>query len=122
MKYEPIEYYKGIFDQFKEDLDPEHWCCTLPDIMWGLGFEMDCYNSYYEIYPELWEYHLTQKEEDDIILNNLAASSIQIAGNYIFSRFRYLTHWSYGYNTADEAYFFSKAFAILEEKFEKTGK
>ena len=41
----------------------------------------------------------------------------QEVGNYIFSRYRELTHWSdYGYPEERAGYFFKRAFIILQEK------
>lgn len=52
--------------------------------MWGLGFEMDCYESYLNLYPNNSSPNLPQKEIEDIILYNLNNCDISIVGNYIF--------------------------------------
>jgi|GEM_PF-6125136 len=115
----PIKYYQGILSPYLTDLNPEHWC-DFPELMWGLGFEMDCYKSYQELFPNHQRWDLPQKEIEDIILQNLSTCSIQVVGNYIFSRYRELNHWcDYGYPPERAEYFFPKAFSILIEKFEE---
>ena len=119
----PIKYYKGIFSPYLADLNPDHWCDSFPELMWGLGFEMDCYHSYQELFPNSQRRDLPQKEIEDVILQNLSTCSIQVVGNYIFSRFRELTHWcDYGYPPECADYFFPKAFSILIGKFEELSK
>ena len=117
-----IEYSKGIFDEYIKDTNLEHWCETFPELMWGLGFKMDCYESYLMLYPNNPSPNLSQKEIEDIILDNLNKCDISIVGNYIFSRFRELAHWcDYGYPEERANYFFPKAFEILISKFENSG-
>lgn len=116
----PIKYHKGIFSPYMADLNPENWIDTFPELMWGLGFEMDGYESYRELFPDPQKKDLPQKEIEDIILQNLSTCSIQVVGNYIFSRFRELTHWcDFGYSPERAVYFFPKAFAILIQKIEE---
>ena len=33
-----------LFKQYESEPNPEHWR-DFPELMWDLGFEMDCYNS-----------------------------------------------------------------------------
>ena len=35
---------QGYFDEYVNEPDPEHWR-GFPELMWELGFEMDCYKS-----------------------------------------------------------------------------
>ena len=79
-----IEYSKGIFDEYIKDTNLEHWCDTFPELMWGLGFKMDCYESYLMLYPNNPSPNLSQKEIEDVILDNLNKCDISIVGNYIF--------------------------------------
>lgn len=112
------QQYINIFDKYIKEENPEHWIdMGFADFMWHLGFEMDCYKSFEELYPYPSDERKTNQEKQDWILSKLKLSSTQIVGNYIFSRFRYLTHWcDYGYDETESTYFFPKAFAILEDK------
>lgn len=112
-----IQYTPWLFDMYKEDLNPEHWCDSFPSIMWGLGYEMDCYESFENKHSNAVDRDSDPKKQEDGILGLLEQSDVQIVGNYIFSRFRELTHWSdYGYDPVRAEYFLPKAFEILEKK------
>lgn len=89
-----------------------------PETMKELGFKMDCYKSYEKLFAGQMTYRrLPEQEEQDVILANLEKSDVQIVGNYIFSRWRELTHWDESdYSGYDSAYFFPKAFKILADK------
>jgi ADP-ribosylglycohydrolase len=122
LRKDRVPYQKWMFDIYKEDLNPEHWCDEFPSLMWGLGFEMDCYASFKELYPNAACDERAPRKREDRILDKLAQSDVQVVGNYIFSRFRELTHWSdYGYEPEKAEYFFPKAFEILEQKILLTG-
>ncbi|MCI6580727.1 MAG: hypothetical protein MSH15_01845 [Oscillospiraceae bacterium] len=116
---EMIKKYRALsnpFQPYKDEPNPDRWN-DFDKLMRELGFEIDCYNSYKDIYPDS---ERSGKDKQDEILDNLSKCSLQIAGNYIFSRYRELTHWSdYGYPEEKGEYFFKKAFAILENKFEQ---
>ena len=104
-----------MFDSYKSEPNPEHWC-GFPELMWKLGFEMDCYRSA-PSFEELDMWTHTEKEIQDQILSEMTKWTTQQVGNYIFSRYRELTHWSdYGYPYEKGAYFFERAFPILESK------
>ena len=112
-----LSYSPDLFSPYLSDLNPEHWIDSFPDLMWGLGFEMDCYSSYNALFQPA-DSHLPQTEIEDIILSNLSACPLQVVGNYIFSRFRELTHWcDYGYPSERVTYFFPRAFEILNKKY-----
>ena len=106
---------KKLFSAFVKESNPEHWR-EFPDIMWNLGFEMDCYESAPENCACIRDLQ-TEKERQDYILEKMNDWSTQEVGNFIFSRYRELTHWSdYGYPEEKGHYFFEKAFPILEKK------
>ncbi len=118
-----IKYYRGIFDYYKANaFHLELWFDTtetktdFAELMWGLGFDMDCRKSYEELYPEKPRLEMSKIQKYDLVLSNLEKCNRQVVGNYIFSEFRYLTHWSYEYNPSEAAYFFEKAFRLLEQK------
>lgn len=120
-----LTYLPGMFEAYKREPNPEHWIDSgFAELMWGLGFEMDCYKSYEDkfgdrAYLSKIGTGLTDEELQDHILANLEQSELQIVGNYVFSRFRYLTHWcDYGYEPAECGYFFERAFKMLEEKLD----
>lgn len=109
------EQILNLFTPYKIEQNPERWA-GFPELMWKLGFEMDCYNSAPKYEKLSWEEH-TEKEIQDQLLVEMKKWTKQQVGNYIFSRFRDLTHWcDYGYPEEQGAYFFEKAFAILEDK------
>lgn len=112
-----ISYHKGIFDEFMKEPNPEH-CENFPETMWGLGFDMDCYSSAPDFYNYPWDdTEHTEKDRQDVILAEMEKWPMQIVGNYIFSRYRELTHWSdYGYPEEQGHYFFARAFPILARK------
>ena len=106
------------FEDFINEPNPEHWR-GFPELMWKLGFEMDCYQSAPD-FDERDYYELSEKERQDQLLAHMTQWSVQEVGNYIFSRYRELTHWSdYGYPEEKGAYFFERAFPILQQKLDE---
>ena len=102
-----------MFEQYILEPNPEHWR-GFPKLMWELGFEMDCYNSAPSFAVLDWQTH-TEKEIQDQLLSEMKNWTTQEVGNYIFSRYRELTHWSdYGYPEEKGAYFFERAFPMLQ--------
>lgn len=102
-----------LFKQYESEPNPEHWR-GFPELMWDLGFEMDCYNSA-PSFERLDRQAHTEKEIQDQLLSEMKNWTTQEVGNYIFSRYRELTHWSdYGYPEEKGAYFFERAFPILQ--------
>lgn len=103
----------NLFDSYKSEPNPEHWR-GFPELMSKLGFEMDCYHSA----PKFNEFNRvthSEKEIQDQLLSEMTNWTAQEVGNYILSRYRYLTHWcDYGYAKEKGAYFFERAFPILE--------
>ena len=106
---------QNLFLSYKTEANPEHWE-GFPETMWNLGFEMDCYQSApTHTIPANKTY--TEREQQDHLLSQMDAWETQDVGNYIFSRYRELTHWSdYGYPEERGHYFFVRAFPILESK------
>ena len=103
----------NMFDQYKSEPNLEHWR-NFSELMWELGFEMDCYDSAPTVKALDWQFH-TEKETQDQLLAEMINWKTQEVGNYIFSRYRELTHWSdYGYPEEKGAYFFERAIPILE--------
>ena len=108
---------QDIFKQYIDEPNPERWR-GFPELMWKLGFEMDCYNSAPQFERLSWETH-TEKEIQDQLLGEMKKWTAIQVGNYIFSRYRELTHWSdYGYPEEQGAYFFERAFPLLVEKMD----
>jgi len=104
-----------LFSSYIQEKNPEHWR-GFSEVMWDLGFEMDCYRSKPECESFSQEGH-SEKEIQDHILTEMLKWNTQEVGNYIFSRYRELTHWSdYGYPEEKGHYFFERAFPILAEK------
>lgn len=120
MDKKKIQYTPGIFDAFKKEKKLESWD-EFPEIMWGLGYEMDIYKSYEE-YREQSQLKLkpahSEREKRRNILYLLEHADRQIVGNYLFSTWRFYTHWSYGYNDYDVD-FIRRIMKILEAKYEQ---
>lgn len=116
------EKYKGIFDKYMVEDNPERWGgpnneMDFPNLMWNLGFDMDAYSSFNELYGTPPSYPYDGYEYQDWVIARLKESEAQIVGNYIFSRYRHLTHWcDYGYHEYQAGYFFRQAFPVLEQK------
>ena len=105
----------NLFLPYKSEPNPERWH-NFPELMWELGFEMDCYQSA-PIATHYAQHPSAEKELQDQLLSQMQYWTTQEVGNYIFSRYRELTHWSdYGYPEERGHYFFSRAFPILEAK------
>ena len=101
-----------MFKQYQFEPNPEHWR-SFPELMWDLGFEMDCYNSAPSFETLDWQTH-TEKEIQDQLLSEIKNWTTQEVGNYIFSQYRELTHWfDYSYPEEKGAYFFERAFPIF---------
>lgn len=126
MKNERIDYYPGIFDKLKNEQNIERWdldgSCSFTELMWGLGFEMDCCKSFDEYCKSVGiDIHSGSKSERERrrrILYALEKAPIGIVGNYLFSYWRYLTHWSFGYSKYDED-MLKRILLILEGKYEE---
>lgn len=109
-------HYHYKFTRYMLEPHLEKWN-GFPELMWELGFEMDCYRSFEEHYMEPYEEFETETDRQDWIIERLQESPTQIVGNYIFSRYRQLTHWcDYGYSYEVGEYFFQRAFPLLEYK------
>ncbi|SHJ50971.1 hypothetical protein [Pseudobutyrivibrio xylanivorans] len=95
----PLEYHPGIFDKYKNNTNLDDWCDGFPDVMCGLGFDMDAGESFLA-FKESCGLHIkpanNRRNEYRNILYLLEHAERQIIGNYLFSEWRYFTHWSLG--------------------------
>lgn len=118
----PIKYVPGIFHQCYIIDNFEYWE-NFPEKMWGLGYEMDACNSFEE-YRKQSKLSLkpaySEREKRRNILYLLEHAERQIVGNYLFSMWRYYTHWSYGWDHHDVD-FMRRIVRILEEKYKTDG-
>ena len=114
-----ITYAPGLFDEFKVEDNYDRWD-RLPDLLWGLGFEMDAYNSFRE-YEKQSTLKLkpagSKREERRNILYLLEHADRQIVGNYLFSTWRDYTHWCIPYGDEYATDFLRRIIAILESKY-----
>lgn len=119
-KSQPINYYQGIFDKYKNEPNFERWE-DFPETMWRLGYEMDCGESFEDFLKnselKLPEVH-SERQEKRNSLYVLEHSDRQIDGNYLFSYWRYLTHWAMGWSEFDVDYL-KRIIAILERAYEQ---
>ena len=116
---EPIEYYHGIFNKYKENSNLDSWL-DFPDLMWGLGFEMDCEESYQKFLKTCGLNLKEPKNERGEKRNRLYVlehADRQVVGNELFSYWRYLTHWSMSGYTEYDVDFIKRVIKILEEKY-----
>ena len=118
MEAQKKNYAGGIFDKYKIEKNLDLWE-GFPELMWAMGYEMDCENSFIEYREKsnlkLKEAH-SEREEKRNILYLLEHADRQIVGNYLFSRWRYYTHWAYGYSGYDID-FLCRIIDILEKKY-----
>jgi len=128
MERKRVDYYPGIFDPYKSDMNMEHWIEVLPftkwkipfpEVMWGLGFEMDSFNGFMEKNPRFVSTNLEDINVKKQILEVLKESDVSIVGSFLFSFFRQKTHWDYtSALTPEEEQFVLIVFSILEYKLE----
>ena len=120
MKKATLQYTPGMFHLCMITDDLDFWD-GFPEMMGGLGFEMDACNSFEE-YRKKSKLKLNQatseRENKRNILYLLEHADRQIVGNYLFSMWRYYTHWSYGYDHYDVD-FLRRIIRILEDKYKK---
>lgn len=115
-----MEYYEGIFNQYKNESNLDQWNeLGFSELMWGLGYEMDCCKSF-EKYTDHSLLQIkpahNEREEKRNNLYYLEQADRQIVGNYLFSYWRYLTHWSISGYTEYDVDFLVRIIRILEEK------
>ena len=119
-----IEYRPGLLEPFKQSIARrEHLDCwtDFPDIMWGLGFEMDCGSSFEEYKKRCGiEIGFTGSDEarNRMILSAMEHAERQVVGNYLFSEWRYCTHWAYDQDEWDYD-FLEGLILLLERKYKE---
>ena len=93
-----MEYHKGIFTKHKNESNLDKWIeLGFPELMWGLGYEMDCGESfakYTKESPLKVAPATTEREEKRNYLYYLEHANFQIVGNFLFSEWRHFTHCS----------------------------
>lgn len=118
--FDDLKYVPGIFDRFKQQDRLERWT-DFPDLMRSLGYEMDCCKSF-NAYREQSKLRLkkadSERQEKRNILYLLEHAERQIVGNYLFSQWRYYTHWADSYNEYDVD-FLKRIIVILETAYEQ---
>lgn len=111
-----LEYTPGIFDVFKKEKDISKWK-TFPETMWGLGFEMDCEESFMKYVEENHKKPLSYMKEEEKAwrIRVLEEAPVDIVGNQVFSEWRYFTHWAWDIEESDHTYVRDLLF-VLERK------
>ena len=113
-----VTYKPGMFHLCKITDALDYWD-GFPEMMWGLGFDMDCCTSFEEYRKnsklKLKPAH-SKRERYRIILYLLEHADRQIVGNYLFSEWRYFTHWCTGWDHYDVD-FLRRIIGILESKY-----
>ncbi len=113
-----IEYKPDLFDLYLKENDLDLWE-GFPELMQGLGFAMDCEHSFSDYRDscglKLVKAH-TRREEFRNNLFLLEHADRQIVGNYLFSHWRYYTHWAYEYDAYDVDYL-RRIISILKSKY-----
>ena len=114
-----IQYTPGLFDQYKSIDRLEDWE-GFPELMWGLGFDMDCEHSF-NIYRDQnslgSKKSSSERDKKREILYLLERADRQIVGNFLFSRWRYYTHWAMWPYDEYDVDFLRRILAILEFKY-----
>jgi len=124
MKKKSIQYTPGMFHMCMVMDGLDFWdTFHFPEMMWGLGYEMDSCNRFEEYRKKsklpLKPAH-SEREKKRNILYLLEHADRQIVGNYLFSMWRYYTHWSYYYDYYDVD-FLRRIVRILEDKYAQEG-
>lgn len=118
-----MEYHKGTFTQYKNEPNLDKWIeLGFSELMWGLGYEMDCGESFAEYIkdsPLKVAPATTEREEKRNYLYYLEHANRQIVGNYLFSEWRYFTHWSMSGYTEYDVDFLMRIIKILEDKYKE---
>ena len=116
----PLNYFPGLFDEFKNNPNLDDWCEHFPEIMWGLGFDLadtDCISKVIAKYNLKLKEPTNKREEYKNILYILEHSDQKIRGDILFSYWRYFTHWSMtGYDRYD-ADLCQRLLILLEETY-----
>ena len=118
----PIKYNKEIFSKYKNEENLDKWIDDgFAETMWGLGYDMDCeesFNSYVERSPISVKEAISKRQEYKNNLYYLEHANRKIVGNYLFSYWRYWTHWSMGMPDKYEIDYLKRIIDILESKYE----
>ena len=121
VEYEIIDYYEGLFDKYKNNPDLWGWADDFPQVMLGLGFDLNGEEPYIiakKLGLKLKE-PSNKREDRRNVLYILEHASRKQVGNYLFSIWRFYTHWNLaGYNKYD-ADFVIRILKILEDKYKK---
>jgi hypothetical protein len=115
-----LTYTPGMFHLYMITDALDFWD-EFPEKMWGLGFEMDCCNSFEEYAKQVKlkkDISSWTREGKRNILYVLEHAPQQIVGNYLFSMWRYFTHWNNGWSHYDVD-FLRRIIRILETNYEK---
>ncbi len=112
-----LEYTPGMFDMFKREKDIYKWK-MFPETMWGLGFEMDCEDSFMKYVEENHkkpQSYMKEEEEKAWRIRVLQEAPLDIVGNQVFSEWRYYTYWA-GYIEESDHVFVHEILLVLERK------
>ena len=116
-----ITYVPGMFDEFKAQKRIECWE-NFPELMWGLGYEIDGRHSFekFRKYGRL-KLDIEPKTSDERknTLYILRRASRKTVGNFLFSEWRYFTHWGRGFDGYYDYEYLCQIIEILESKYEK---
>lgn len=118
---EPIEFSPGVFDKFKTCDDLDKWIeMGFDKAMWGLGFEMDCFELFNKYLDDnnIVIKEKSKREEKRKVLYVLEHADRNNVGNYLFSYWRWLTHWAYSYDEY-EVDFLKRIIKVLEDSYSK---
>ena len=102
---------KHYVDKWNETENLEAWE-SFYESMTENGFVMDSYESFRTAFPDVQGVKSTK--EKSIVVEKLKTAERQIVGNFIFSHWRYLTHWcEWGFDVEKERKFFKELFEVL---------
>ena len=96
-----IDYFLTKFDHEAESYYDLFESPTFPNECLGLGFEMDCGQSFVDTYgEEAWS------SNDGLLLVIDKANDLKILGSGLFSKWRYFNHWAYFHATEEDKKWF----------------
>lgn len=103
-----------LIEKWNETENLETWE-NFYEVMTKNGFVMDCYESFRATFPDVQGVKSTK--EKGVVVEKLKSAERQIVGNFIFSHWRYLTHWcEWGFDVEKERKFFKQLFEVLLSK------
>lgn len=109
-----IDYFNNEFGRTPQAFYKFFDCDEFPDACRGLGFEMDCGDSFVEAYgKEAWRSSVGLAAVIDTV------DDVSLVGSGLFSKWRYFNHWADSHGTDDDKEWFLLLLHRLKEIAER---